>query len=82
MLNNPTIEKLKDLKLKVMAEMLSDPDSNLEELTFEERFGLMVEKEWLSKKNARIKRLLYNAKLGIDACIEDIDYSATSQYPL
>ena len=55
MLNNPTIEKLKDLKLKVMAEMLSDPDSNLEELTFEERFGLMVEKEWLSKKNARIK---------------------------
>ena len=76
MLNNPTIEKLKDLKLKVMAEMLSDPDSNLEELTFEERFGLMVEKEWLSKKNARIKRLLYNAKLGIDACIEDIDYSA------
>ncbi|HHY23942.1 MAG TPA: ATP-binding protein [Clostridiaceae bacterium] len=76
MLNNPTIEKLKDLKLKVMAEMLSDPDSNFEELTFEERFGLMVEKEWLSKKNARIKRLLYNAKLGIDACIEDIDYSA------
>ena len=75
MLNNPTIEKLKDLKLKVMAQMLSEPDDNLEELSFEERFGIMVEKEWLSKKNARIKRLLNNAKLGIDACIEDIDYS-------
>ena len=48
MLNNPTIEKLKDLKLKVMAEMLSDPDSNLEEQTLVERFGLMVEKDWLS----------------------------------
>jgi hypothetical protein len=38
MLNNPTIEKLKDMKLKVMAQMLSEPDNNLEELSFEEFF--------------------------------------------
>lgn len=76
MLNNPTIEKLKDLKLKVMAEMLAEPDYQLRGLSFEERLGVMVEKEWLAKKNARIKRLLNNAKLGINACIEDIDYSA------
>lgn len=75
MLNNPTVEKLKDLKLKVMAQMLSDPDSSLKELSFEERFGIMVEKEWLAKKNSRIKRLLNNASLGLNACIEDIDYS-------
>jgi DNA replication protein DnaC len=75
MLNSPTVEKLKDLKLKVMAQMLSDPDNSLNELSFEERLGIMVEKEWLSKKNSRIKRLLNNASLGLNACIEDIDYS-------
>lgn len=74
-LNNPTVEKLKDMKLKVMAAMLQDPDSTLRELSFEERLGLMVEKEWIAKKNARIKRLLKKAALGMDVCIEDIDYS-------
>lgn len=76
MLNNPTIEKLRDLKLKVMAQMMSDPDNSLRELSFEDRLGIMVEKEWMSKKNSRIKRLLANACLGINACIEDIDYAA------
>ncbi|MEL7564955.1 MAG: IS21-like element helper ATPase IstB [Dehalobacterium sp.] len=75
MLNNPTVEKLKDLKLKVMAQMMTDPDQSLIELSFEERLGIMVEKEWMSKKNSRIKRLLNNASLGLNACIEDIDYS-------
>lgn len=75
MLNNPTAEKLRDLKLKVMAQMLIDPDNSLRELSFEERFGIMVEKEWMSKKNSRIKRLLNNASLGLNACIEDIDYT-------
>lgn len=76
MLNNPTVEKLKDLKLKVMAQMLADPDNSLRELSFEERLGIMVEKEWISKKNSRIKRLLSSAAFGINACIEDIDYSS------
>jgi DNA replication protein DnaC len=75
MLNNPTVEKLRALKLKVMAQMLSDPDNSLKDLSFEERLGIMVEKEWLSKKNSRIKRLLKNASLGMSACIEDIDYT-------
>jgi len=75
MLNNPTVEKLRDLKLKVMAQMVSDPDSSLRELPFEERLGIMVEKEWMSKKNSRIKRLLNSAALGLNACIEDIDYT-------
>jgi hypothetical protein len=67
MLNNPTVEKLKDLKLKVMAQMLSDPDHSLRELSFEERLGIMVEKEWIAKKNSRIKRLLCRANLGQNA---------------
>ena len=76
MLNNPTVEKLRDLKLKVMAQMMSELDPTLRELSFEERLGIMVEKEWLAKKNARIKRLLNSASLGLNACIEDIDYLA------
>ncbi|MCK9268794.1 MAG: IS21-like element helper ATPase IstB [Alkaliphilus sp.] len=76
MLNNPTIEKLMDLKLKVMAQMMKETEHNFLELSFEERLGIMVEKEWLAKKNARIKRLLRNASLGLTACIEDIDYSS------
>ena len=76
MLNNQTIEKLRDMKLKTMSHMLSQPDPSYLELSFEERLGLMVEKEWMAKKNSKIKRLLRNANLGINACIEDIDYSS------
>ena len=74
--NNPTAEKLRDLKLNVMAQMMSEPDQALLELTFEERLGIMVEKEWIAKRNSRIKRLLKDATLGLSAFIEDIDYSA------
>ena len=63
MLNNPTIQKLRDLKLKVMAEMLDEPDNTLRELSFEERFAIMVERQWQVKKNAKINRLLNNIKL-------------------
>ena len=76
MLNNQTIEKLKDMKLKAMAQMLSEANPSYLELSFEERLGLMVEKEWMAKKNSKIKRLLRNATLGISACIEDIEYSS------
>ena len=74
MLEGPTIEKLKEMKLKVMAQMLSDPDSSIRELSFEDRFAIMVEEQWLAKRNARIKRLLKDAGFPIEACIEDIRY--------
>jgi len=69
MLNSPTGEKL-----KIMAQIFNDPDPTLQALSFEDRFGIMVEKEWLSRKNLRIKRLLHQASLSVNACIEDIDY--------
>lgn len=76
MLNSPTIEKLKDLKLKVMADMLADPDMSLTDLSFEERLGLMVDKEWMSRRNGKVKRLLHAAHLRLDACLEDVYYSS------
>jgi len=76
MLNNPTVSKLLDMKLKVMAQMMSDPDDSLQELSFDDRFGIIVEKQWIAKKNSRIQRLMYKAELDLNACIEDIDYIA------
>ena len=70
MLDNPTVEKLREMKLKVMAQMLKDPEPSLKELSFEERLGIMVEKEWMSRKNSRIKRLLYAASFGMGACLD------------
>ena len=73
MLHNPTVEKLKAMKLKTMAQLATDPA--LKELSFEERLAVMVEKEWLRRKNNRIKRLLRKASFSLNACLEDIDYT-------
>jgi hypothetical protein len=51
MLNNPNIENLVDLKLRVMADMLREPDKELTELSYDDRLGIMVEREWLHRKN-------------------------------
>lgn len=50
MLDNPTVEKFREMKLKVMAPMLKDPEPSLKELSFEERLGIMVEKEQHNQK--------------------------------
>ena len=73
--NNPTIEKLRDMNLKVMADMLTETRTEILNLSFEDRLGLMVENQWLAKKNVKTQTLLRAAKLRINACLEDIDYS-------
>jgi DNA replication protein DnaC len=76
MLIEQTIEKLYAMKLYGLAdslkEQLQQPDIN--ELAFEERFSLIVDRQWTWKEDRRMKRLLQNAELKINACIEDIDY--------
>jgi DNA replication protein DnaC len=78
MLNEQTIEKLYAMKLHGMAEafqeQLQQPD--IIDLAFEERFGLMVDRQWTWQEDRRMKRLLANAKLKINACLEDIDFRA------
>ena len=51
-----------------------DPEPGSEELSFEDRFSLLVEKEWYAKKNARVTRLRSRAGLGMPASVEDIEY--------
>ncbi len=78
MLNEPTIEKLKALRLDAMASAWTDQqkDAGASKLAFDERFGLLVDAESLSRENRRLTRLLKDAKLRItQACVEDIDYA-------
>lgn len=45
------------------------------DLAFDERFGLLVDAEWIDRQNKRLARNLREAKLRLsDACIEGIDY--------
>ena len=76
MLNQQTIEKLHTLKLTGMAEAFTDQlnQPDLERLSFEERFGLIVDRQWTWKENKRMDRYLKNARLKLNACVEDIDY--------
>jgi DNA replication protein DnaC len=48
-------------------------DPEIAELVFEERFGLLVDAEWLERQNKRLARALREAKLRIaDACVENV----------
>lgn len=75
MLNHPTLEKLRIMRLTGMAdafqEQLSKP---LPDLDFESRLGLLIEREWYLRENRRLQRRLQQAKLQQTACIEDIDF--------
>lgn len=76
MLDHPTLEKLRTLRLTGMAEALQEQlTSPLLDMDFESRLGILVEREWLTRENRRIKRLLQHAKLQQAACIEDVDYA-------
>jgi DNA replication protein DnaC len=76
MLTSPTVEKLKELRLKGMARGLEEQmaSSAYHELIFEERLGLLVDMEVTERKDRRLKTRLKKAKLRHQACLEDIDY--------
>jgi DNA replication protein DnaC len=76
-LDNPTIEGLRTLHLDVMAQSLLDQRAHpdYEGLGFEERLGLLVDKEVPERENRRMARALKAAKLKAStAVIEDIDF--------
>lgn len=78
MLNEQTIEKLYAMKLNGMAEAFKDQlqQPDLSDLSFQERFALLVDQHWTWKEDRRMRRFLSQAKLKINACIEDIDFRA------
>lgn len=81
MLNQPTLDKLETLRLRGMAEAFrsqSDPTQrdSLATLSFEERFGLLVDQEWTWRQNRALARRLTQAKFRYRASVEDIDFRA------
>ncbi|MFQ6003955.1 MAG: IS21-like element helper ATPase IstB [Woeseia sp.] len=76
MLNHPTLEKLKELRLTGMREALLEQHEmvDIEELDFEERLGLLVDREITVRDDRRLKTRLRNARLTEQAAIEDLDY--------
>jgi DNA replication protein DnaC len=79
MLNENSTMKLHSLKLHAMAEEFArqTADPTIKELSFEERFSMIVDCEFTRKENNRLARLIRNAGFSNPrACIEDIDYAA------
>lgn len=77
MLNEQTIEKLTELRLRPMArafrEQLGDPA--MAGISFEDRFGMLVDRQWTDRKNGHINRLIKAATFKFPgACIENITY--------
>jgi len=80
MLNQATLDKLYALRLTGMAEayqkQLQAPEAG--GLSFQERFGLLVDCHWTWRQNQALARRLKKSKLDAEPCVEDINY----RYPL
>ena len=76
MLNHQTMDKLLALRLEGMAQALEEQrrQADISQLDFEERFGLLVERQWLWRENRALDARLHHAQLKVAASLEDIDY--------
>ena len=77
MMNQSTIDKLIEMRLTSMADALrlQFTDNAMTELSFEDRFSIIVDAEYNSRKHNRLNRLIKNAQLDQpNASIYDIDY--------
>lgn len=76
MLNEPTLDKLRAMRLNAMADtwLEQQRSTDIESLGFDERFGLLVDAEHMHRENRRLTRRLNEAKLRVgQACVEDFD---------
>jgi len=82
MRNEPILDKLYVMRLGAMATAWQERqeqqrDTHVGELSFDERFGLLVESEHLARDNRRLQRRLKEAELRIaEACLEDVATSS------
>ena len=76
MLIHPTLEKLESLRLTGMLTALQEQMGmdDINNLNFEERLGLLVDREAVYRESRRLKTRLRKAKLRHDAAVEDIDF--------
>lgn len=76
MLSHPTIEGLYKLNLPAMARGLVEQRERPDylQLAFDDRLGLLVDRELQERENRRLERALKTAKLRTQAVVEDLDY--------
>lgn len=76
MLYQQTVEALLKLKLQGMLSALKEQQQNrqFKELTFEDRLGMIVDREITVQENRKIELRLKQAKLRQAAAVEDIDF--------
>ena len=79
MTNQSTLDKLIEMRMTAMADAfrLQLEDTSMKEVPFEDRLGMLVDVEYTTRKNNRLKRLIKNAELEQpDANISAIDYTS------
>jgi len=76
MLIHPTTEKLQTLKLTGMAKALEEQRAmpDIDELHFDARLGLLVDRELTERENRRLGTRLKRAKLRHSCCVEGLDF--------
>jgi DNA replication protein DnaC len=73
MIDEETLRKLLQMGLSAMADALREQLARPgDDLSFSERVGIVIDREWSARENRKLNRLLRAAKLGIDACLEDV----------
>lgn len=78
MLFEETIQKLVDLRMhalvEALREQLEDPNK-YRKMTFEDRLGLLIDREWAERQRRRLTRRLQQARLrDAQACLEDLNF--------
>lgn len=84
MLINPIKDKLQTLRLTGFLEALDDQERTpelLHDLSFEDRLGLLVDREITLQENKRTERRLKAARLRQNATPEDLDFRAARNLP-
>jgi DNA replication protein DnaC len=78
MLQEPMMKKPTAIRLLGMVDALKaqEQDPAARELSFLERFGLLVDQQWTWREDQALARRLHAAKLR-GACVEEIDYRAS-----
>ena len=79
MLTQPLLDKLTRLRLGALRVALEEQlqSTQYAELPFEDRLGLLIDRECTQRDNNRLKRRLKTAKLPVPATIEDLNISAS-----
>ncbi|MEN7974045.1 MAG: IS21-like element helper ATPase IstB, partial [Verrucomicrobiota bacterium] len=76
MLNHPTLDKLQALRFTGMVKALAEQGqmADIDALSFEERLGLLIDREMTEREDRRLQTRLRKARLKQHAAIEDMDY--------